>query len=131
MKRVFITDDDNDLLPRYLRFVRGVIDSEDLPLNVSREILQQNRVLAKIKSSSVKKLLDEFKTLAADTEKYAAFYKEFGRLLKQARAQASVLGGSAAFASHGQGLSVDMHLADEGGTFQVRHVHWRGIRRGQ
>ena len=83
VKRVFITDDDNDLLPRYLRFVRGVIDSEDLPLNVSREILQQNRVLAKIKSSSVKKLLDEFKTLAGDTEKYAAFYKEFGRLLKE------------------------------------------------
>jgi molecular chaperone HtpG len=83
VKRVFITDDDNDLLPRYLRFVRGVIDSEDLPLNVSREILQQNRVLAKIKSSSVKKLLDEFKSLAADTEKYAAFYKEFGRLLKE------------------------------------------------
>jgi molecular chaperone HtpG len=83
VKRVFITDDDNDLLPRYLRFVRGVIDSEDLPLNVSREILQQNRVLAKIKSSSVKKLLDEFQTLAGDTEKYAAFYKEFGRLLKE------------------------------------------------
>jgi molecular chaperone HtpG len=83
VKRVFITDDDHDLLPRYLRFVRGVIDSEDLPLNVSREILQQNRVLAKIKSSSVKKLLDEFKSLAADTEKYAAFYKEFGRLLKE------------------------------------------------
>lgn len=83
VKRVFITDDANELLPRYLRFVRGVIDSEDLPLNVSREILQQNRVLAKIKSSSVKKLLDEFKTLAGDTEKYAAFYKEFGRLLKE------------------------------------------------
>ncbi|MBN2108002.1 MAG: molecular chaperone HtpG [Deltaproteobacteria bacterium] len=83
VKRVFITDDDHDLLPRYLRFVRGVIDSEDLPLNVSREILQQNRVLAKIKSSSVKKLLDEFKSLAADAEKYAAFYKEFGRLLKE------------------------------------------------
>jgi molecular chaperone HtpG len=83
VKRVFITDDDKDLLPRYLRFVRGVIDSEDLPLNVSREILQQNRVLAKIKSSSVKKLLDEFKTLAGDIEKYEAFYKEFGRLLKE------------------------------------------------
>jgi molecular chaperone HtpG len=83
VKRVFITDDDKDLLPRYLRFVRGVIDSEDLPLNVSREILQQNRVLAKIKSSSVKKLLDEFTTLAGDIEKYEAFYKEFGRLLKE------------------------------------------------
>ena len=83
VKRVFITDDDKELLPHYLRFVRGVIDSEDLPLNVSREILQQNRVLAKIKSSSVKKLLDEFKTLSNDKEKYDSFYKEFGRLLKE------------------------------------------------
>ena len=83
VKRVFITDDDKDLLPSYLRFVRGVIDSEDLPLNVSREILQQNRVLAKIKSSSVKKLLDEFKALSEDADKYTAFYTEFGRLLKE------------------------------------------------
>ena len=83
VKRVFITDDDKELLPSYLRFVRGVIDSEDLPLNVSREILQQNRVLAKIKSSSVKKLLDEFKALSEDKDKYDGFYKEFGRLLKE------------------------------------------------
>lgn len=83
VKRVFITDDDQDLLPRYLRFVRGIIDSEDLPLNVSRELLQQNRILAKIKSSSVKKLLDEFKTLAGQKEKYEPFYQEFGRLLKE------------------------------------------------
>lgn len=57
VKRVFITDDDKELLPPYLRFVRGIIDSEDLPLNVSREILQQNRILATIKSASTKKLL--------------------------------------------------------------------------
>jgi len=83
VRRVFITDDDKDLLPRYLRFVKGVIDSEDLPLNVSREILQQNRTLAKIKSSSVKKLLEEFKRLAEDGEKYTQFFTEYGRLMKE------------------------------------------------
>ena len=61
VKRVYITDDDKTLLPTYLRFVRGIIDSEDLPLNVSREILQENRVMASIRNSSVKKLLSEFK----------------------------------------------------------------------
>ena len=69
VKRVFITDDDRELLPSYLRFVRGIIDSEDLPLNVSREILQQNRILDNIKSSSVKKLLSEFKKMGEAAEK--------------------------------------------------------------
>ena len=69
VKRVFITDDDRELLPAYLRFVRGVIDSEDLPLNVSREILQQNRILETIKSQSVKKLLGEFKKMGAEANK--------------------------------------------------------------
>ena len=69
VKRVFITDDDRELLPSYLRFVRGVIDSEDLPLNVSREILQQNRILETIKTQSVKKLLNEFKKLGEDADK--------------------------------------------------------------
>ena len=69
VKRVFITDDDRELLPAYLRFVRGVIDSEDLPLNVSREILQQNRILETIKTSSVKKLLGEFKKMAEAADK--------------------------------------------------------------
>ena len=69
VKRVFITDDDRELLPAYLRFVRGVIDSEDLPLNVSREILQQNRILETIKTSSVKKLLSEFKKMAEAADK--------------------------------------------------------------
>lgn len=74
VKRVFITDDDRELLPAYLRFVRGIIDSEDLPLNVSREILQQNRILESIKSQSVKKLLGEFKKLgeAGDKARKAA-----------------------------------------------------------
>lgn len=69
VKRVFITDDDRELLPAYLRFVRGIIDSEDLPLNVSREILQQNRILSTIKKQSVKKLLNEFKKLGEDADK--------------------------------------------------------------
>lgn len=83
VKRVFITDDEKELMPVYLRFVKGVIDSEDLPLNVSREILQQNKVMTKIRSNSVKKILSEFETLSKDKEKYADFYKEFGKPLKE------------------------------------------------
>ncbi len=84
VKRVFITDDDKDLLPAYLRFVRGIIDSEDLPLNVSREILQQNRVLAKIKESSVKKILNELAKLANENEEtYTAFIEQYNRPLKE------------------------------------------------
>ncbi len=84
VKRVFITDDERELMPVYLRFVRGVIDSEDLPLNVSREILQQNKVLAKIKQSSVKRILDELAKLQKnDREKYNAFYREFGIPIKE------------------------------------------------
>ncbi|GHS87882.1 chaperone protein HtpG [Campylobacterota bacterium] len=85
VKRVFITDDDKELLPTYLRFVRGVIDSEDLPLNVSREILQQNKILANIRGASVKKILSEVKKLSEseDAEKYALFHKEFGRCIKE------------------------------------------------
>ncbi len=69
VKRVFITDDNRELLPSYLRFVRGIIDSEDLPLNVSREILQQNQILENIKTASVKKLLGEFKKMGEDADK--------------------------------------------------------------
>lgn len=83
VKRVFITDDDKELLPQYLRFVRGVIDSEDLPLNVSREILQQNKILANIKSASTKKILGEIAKLAKDDEKYKSFYAQFGKVLKE------------------------------------------------
>jgi len=84
VKRVFITDDDKELMPVYLRFVRGIIDSEDLPLNVSREILQQNRILAKIKASSVKRILDELSNLQKnDREKYNEFFKEFGIPIKE------------------------------------------------
>jgi len=83
VNRVFITDDDKELLPPWLRFVKGIIDSSDLPLNVSREILQQNRVMAKIKSNSVKKILDKLKTVAGDKEKYAQFFDQYGRLIKE------------------------------------------------
>lgn len=83
VKRVFITDDDRELLPSYLRFVRGIIDSEDLPLNVSREILQENRILANIKQGSVKKILSEIKKLSKDEEKYEKFINEYIRLLKE------------------------------------------------
>jgi molecular chaperone HtpG len=84
VKRVFITDDEKELLPVYLRFVKGIIDAEDLPLNVSREILQQNRILETIKKASVKKILGELKKLQnKDREKYLEFYKVFGRVLKE------------------------------------------------
>lgn len=83
VKRVFITDDEKELLPTYLRFVRGIIDSEDLPLNVSREILQENRILANIKQGSVKKILAEIKKLSKDEEKYAEFVAQYIRPLKE------------------------------------------------
>ncbi len=83
INRVFITEDDKELMPTYLRFVKGVIDSEDLPLNVSREILQQNRVLSKIKSNTVKKIIDEITKLSKNSEKYSDFYTQFGKPLKE------------------------------------------------
>ena len=84
INRVFITDDDKELMPTYLRFLRGVIDSKDLPLNVSREILQSNPVMAKIRNASVKKVLSELaKMMKKEPEKYDTFYKEFGNVLKE------------------------------------------------
>ena len=84
VKRVFIMDDARELLPQYLRFVRGIIDSEDLPLNVSREILQQNRVLASIRSASVKKILSELKNIAeTQPDEYLKFITQYNRPLKE------------------------------------------------
>ncbi len=83
VRRVFITDDDKELLPTYLRFVRGVIDSEDLPLNVSREILQKNKILSSIKNASVKKVLGELKKLADKEEEYKEFIDQYNRPLKE------------------------------------------------
>ncbi|XGQ69408.1 molecular chaperone HtpG [Campylobacter hepaticus] len=84
VKRVFISDDDKELLPSYLRFVRGIIDVEDLPLNVSREILQENQILKAVKEASVKKILAELEKMKnKDKEKYLSFFKTFGRVLKE------------------------------------------------
>jgi len=84
VKRVFIMDDAKELLPQYLRFVRGIIDSEDLPLNVSREILQQNKVLSSIRTASVKKILSELKNVATNKpEEYLKFIAEYNRPLKE------------------------------------------------
>ena len=84
IKRVFIMDAADELLPNYLRFVRGVVDADDLPLNVSREILQHNRQLERIKGACVKRVLDLIEKLARDEpEKFAAFLKAFGNTLKE------------------------------------------------
>ena len=84
VKRVFIMDDAEQLMPNYLRFVRGVIDSSDLPLNVSREILQQNKAIDNIRAGSVKKVLGLLEDMAKnDSENYTKFWKEFGQVLKE------------------------------------------------
>ena len=84
VKRVFITDDEKELLPTYLRFVHGIIDSEDLPLNISREMLQENQVLRSIRTTAVKKILGELARMAQNTpEKYERFYREYGVCLKE------------------------------------------------
>ena len=88
VRRVFIMDDAEQLMPGYLRFIRGVVDSNDLPLNVSREILQHNRLIDTIRSNGVKKILGLLNDLANnDKEKYATFWKEFGRALKEGLAE--------------------------------------------
>jgi len=84
VKRVFIMDDSEHLMPNYLRFIRGVIDSDDLPLNVSREILQQNKVIDKIRGASVKKVLGMLEKMAKnEAEEYAEFWTTFGQVMKE------------------------------------------------
>ncbi|WP_455207541.1 molecular chaperone HtpG [Kaarinaea lacus] len=84
VRRVFIMDDAKHIMPNYLRFVRGLVDSDDLPLNVSREILQQNKVIDNIRSASVKKVLGLLEDLAKDDrDKYQTIWNEFGRVLKE------------------------------------------------
>jgi molecular chaperone HtpG len=88
VRRVFIMDDAEHLMPHYLRFVRGVVDSDDLPLNVSREILQHNRVIDTIRAASVKKVLGLLESLAKDRpEQYRSFWQQFGRVLKEGPAE--------------------------------------------
>ena len=84
VRRVFIMDDAEHLMPAYLRFVRGVVDSADLPLNVSREILQENRRIQSIRTGAVKRVLDLLGGIAKDEpDKYATFWEQFGRVLKE------------------------------------------------
>jgi len=88
VRRVFIMDDAEQLMPAYLRFVRGVIDSADLPLNVSREILQHSKEIDAIRAGSVKKVLGLLEDMAEnDQEKYATFWREFGRVMKEGPAE--------------------------------------------
>ena len=88
VQRVFIMDDAERLMPRYLRFVRGVIDSNDLPLNISRELLQGSKVVDSIRAGSVKKVLSLLEEMSSnDAEKYGKFWKEFGRVIKEGSAE--------------------------------------------
>jgi molecular chaperone HtpG len=88
VRRVFIMDDAENLMPQYLRFVRGLVDSDDLPLNVSREILQKNKFIDSIRAASVKKVLGLLENMAGDeADKYAEFWGQFGRVMKEGPAE--------------------------------------------
>ncbi len=121
VQRVFIMDDAEKLLPRYLRFIRGVIDSNDLPLNISREILQSNKIIDNIRSGSVKKILGLLENMAAsEPEKYQEFWSVFGKVLKEGPgedfANREKIAGLLRFASthqdsESQNVSLDEYIA--------------------
>jgi molecular chaperone HtpG len=82
VKKVFITDECTDIIPEWLGFLKGVVDCDDLPLNISREMLQKNRIVNTIKKNIIKKALKLFKDLEEDKEKYETFLKNFGKSIK-------------------------------------------------
>ena len=117
VQRVFIMDDAEQFLPRYLRFVKGVVDSSDLPLNVSRELLQQSADLKAMQSALTRRVLDMLKKLSADAERYPGFWKQFGAVLKEGviedAANRDRLAKLLRFAStHGAGAEQDQSLDD-------------------
>src|SRR6185436_16277283 len=118
VRRVFIMDDAEQLLPAYLRFVRGIVDSNDLPLNISREILQESRDIEAIRAGCTKKVLDLLANLAAnDKEKYATFWKAFGSVVKEGVgedfANKDKIAGLLRFATtHADGPDESVSLAD-------------------